>query len=146
MPPPKRLVVASVNLGQSGSSKSVGCLFAKLVISATTSTSTMSASWHIDGIIQACNIISNKLDALLCSRNRIAQANDVVCVSSHSRLNRIDSACYTLNCPCKICLILSGLVAEPNEQRNKDDSCDDVQGNVLPPSSSIIISFHMKYI
>ena len=146
MPPPKRLVVASVNLGQSGSSKCVGCLLAKLVISTTTSTSTMSASWNIDRIIKACNIRSDELNALLCFSNRVAQSQDVVCIRSNSRLNRIDSACYTLNCPCKICLILSGLVAEPNEQCDKDYTCDDVQSNVLSPSSSIIISFHMKYI
>lgn len=146
MPPPKRLVVASVNLGQSGSSKCVGCLLAKLVISATTSTSTMSASWHIDCIIKSSNIISNELNALLHLSDSIVQTIDVLTIGSHSRLNCIDSACYTLNCPCKICLILSGLVAEPNKQCNENDSCDDVQSNVLSPSSSIIISFHMKYI
>ena len=146
MPPPKRLVVASVNLGQSGSSKCVGCLLAKLVISATTSTSTMSASWHIDCIIKSSNIISNKLDALLCSRNRIAQANDVVCVSCYCRLNCVNSACDTLHSSCKICLILTGLVAEPNEQCNENDSCDDVQSNVLSPSSSIIVLVHNTYI
>ena len=145
MPPPKRLVVASVNLGQSGSSKCVGCLLAKLVISATTSTSTMSASWHIDCIIKSSNIISNELNALLHFSNRVVQARDALTIGSHSRLNCIDSACYTLYCSCKVCLVLSGLVAEPNEQCDKNDSCDDVQSNVLSPSSSIIVLVHNTY-
>lgn len=147
MPPPKRLVVASVNLGQSGSSKCVGCLLAKLVLSTSTtmSTSAITASWHIDRIIKACNIRSDKLNALLCFSNRFAQSQDVVCIGSHSRLNCIDSACYTLQCSCKVCLVLSGLVAEPNEQCDKNDYCDDVQSNVLSPSSSIIVLVHNTY-
>lgn len=145
MPPPKRLVVASVNLGQSGSSKCVGCLLAKLIISTTTSTSTMSASWHIDCIIQVGNICSDELNALLCFSNRFAQSQDIVSICSHSRLNCIDSARYTLHSSCKVCLVLSGLVAEPNEQCDKNDSCDDVQSNVLSPSSSIIVLVHNTY-
>lgn len=146
MPPPKRLVVASINLGQSGSSKCVGCLLAKLVISATTSTSTMSASWHIDCIIKSSNIISNELNTLLHFSNRVVQARDALTIGSHSRLNCIDSAHNTLDTCSKICFLLSGFVQEPQEYCKHNDTCDDVQSNVLSPSSSIIISFHMKYI
>ena len=143
MPPPKRLVVASVNLGQSGSSKCVGCLLAKLIISATTSTSTMSTSWHIDCIIKSSNIISNELNALLHFSNRVVQARNALTIGSHSRLNCIDSAHNTLDTCSKICFLLSGFMQEPKEHSEHNDKCDDVQSNVLSPSSSFISSFHI---
>ena len=145
MPPPKRLVVASVNLSQSGSSKCVGCLLAKLVISTTTSTSTMSASWHIDCIIKSSNIISNELNALLHFSNRVVQARDALTICSHSRLNCVDSADNSLHTCSKICLVFSGLVAEPNGKDYQGNHYNCPQSGVLSPLSSIIVLVHNTY-